>query len=420
MDRIVFGSFCLEGETGRLLRDGVDLELRPQAFRALRALVHHKGRFLDSDRLMREAWGGTVVSRHTVAVTVGEAKKALQECGGWIRYRPKLGYCLDVPGSVDLLRTGWHLLSRRTREGAEGALDFFQRAAEHDSSDSRPFEGISACYLLLGSYGMNPPLDMYRGFLQAHRRAVELGGLTPELRADRAFGLHLFERRFDEAEGLLKQSLRENSGLASSYVRLAMLYVSQRRFDEAQRALDGAYRADALWPVLPATDLSMRFYGRDYVSAVACGKRALELHPFLQLGRAFYGQALEFAGHVSEALEQYRAACALCPDLPWLRALEASCMARAGCTEDALRIVCELERFRQAGYVDAYYVAAVLAALGRIHEAVAELERAFEENSPTLTILDVDPKMDSLRADPRYLDLIKRVGFDRLPAPAAQ
>jgi DNA-binding winged helix-turn-helix (wHTH) protein len=409
VDRIVFGSFCLDGETGRLLRDGVDLELRPQAFRALRVLLHHRGQSLDSDRLMHEAWGNTVVSRHTVAVTVGEAKKALQEYGGWISYRPKLGYCLDVPGSADLLRTGWHLLSRRTREGAHSALESFQSAAEQDASDFRPFEGISACYLMLGSYGMNPPLEMYRGFLDAHRRAVALHGLTPELRADRAFGLHLLERRFDEAETELRQSLRENPGLASSYVRMAMLYVSLRRFDDAQIALDQGYRADALWPVLPVTDLSVRFYRRDYVSAVECGKRALELHPYLQIGRAFYGQALEFAGHLTEALEQYRAARLLSPDLSWLPALEAACLARAGRTEDALRILCELERFREEGYVDAYYVAALLAALGRPKSALAELERAFEENSPTLTILDVDPKMDSLRADHHFARLRQRV-----------
>jgi DNA-binding winged helix-turn-helix (wHTH) protein len=399
----------LDGESGRLLRDGVDLDLRPQVFRALRALVQHRGQFLDSDRLMREAWGKTVVSRHTVAVTVGEAKKALGEFGGWISYRPKSGYCLEVPGSADLLRTGWHLMNRRTREGALSALECFRGAAEQDPSDFRPYEGISACYLLLGSYGMNEPLAMYRGFLVAHRRAVALHGMTPELRADRAFGLHLFERRFDDAGAELRQSLRENPGLASSYVRLAMLYVSLRRFDDAQLALDQGYRADALWPVLPATDLSVRFYHRDYVSAVECGKRALELHPYLQLGRAFYGQALEFAGHLPEALEQYRAACTLCPDLPWLRALEANCMARVGRTEDALRILCELERFREEGYVDAYYVAALLAALGKPKPAIAELERAFDENSPTLTILDVDPKMDSLRNDPHFARLRQRV-----------
>jgi tetratricopeptide (TPR) repeat protein len=403
----------LDTESGRLLRDGVDQQLRPQAFRALRALAHHRGQHLDSERLMREAWDHTVVSRHTVAVTVGEAKKALKEYGDWIRYRPKLGYCLEVPGSEDLLRTGWHLLSRRTREGAQGALTSFRAAAEQDSSDFRPFEGIASCHLLLGSYGMNPPLAMYRGFLEAHRRAVALRGWTPELRAERAFGLHLFERRFDDAESALKESLRENPAVASTYVRLAMLYVSLRRFDDAQHALAQGYRADALWPVLPVTDLSVRFYRRDYASALACGKRALELHPYLQLAHAFYGQALEYMGQVPEALEQYRAACALCPDLPWLRAFEASCHARCGRTDDALLILYELER--KENYVDAYYVAAVWAALGRKKSALAELERACDENSPTLTILDVDPKMDSLRDDAHFARLRQRV----MCAPAA-
>jgi len=402
MDQIVFGSFCLDGEAGRLFRNGVELELRPQAFRALRALVQHRGQYLDSERIMREAWGNTVVSRHTVAVTVGEAKKALKEYACWITYRPKLGYCLDVPGSADLLRTAWHLLNRRTREGAESALAYFTLASEQHPSDYRAFEGMSACYLVLGIYGMNAPLEMYEGFRKAHERAVALHRLSPELRADRAFGLYMFERRFDAAERELNQALRENPGLAPTYVRLAMLHICRGRFDDARKVLEYAYRADALWPVLPLADLSARFYARDYVGAVAQGRRALELHPYLQLGRAYFGQALEFSGSLTEALEQYRAASGLCPDLPWLRALEAACLARMGRTEDALRIFCDLERFREESYVDAYYVAALLLALRRPQEALAELERALEEDSPSITLLDVDPKLDSLRADPRF------------------
>lgn len=409
MDRIVFGSFCLDSESGRLFKDGVDLGLRPQAFRALRALAHHRGEFLDSNRLMREAWGSTVVSRHTVAVTVGEAKKALQDFGYWITYRPKLGYCLDVPGSSELLRTGWHFLHRRTREGVRNALESFHRAAEEDPSDHRPHEGIAACYLMLGCYSMEPPCETYPGFLHAQQHAIALHGVTPEIRVDRAMGLLMFERRFDEAERELHEALRDNPGLASGYVRLAMVHLSLGRFDQAQQAIEQGYRVDALWPVLPATDLSVRFFRRDYMSAIACGKRALELHPYIQLGRALYGQALQFAGYLPEALEQFRAASALCPDLPWLRALEAGCLAHAGRTEEALRRLCEIERFREEGYVDAYYVAALLAALGKPKQAILELERALEESSATLSILDVDPKMDSLRSDPHFEHFRQRV-----------
>ena len=67
----------------------------------------------------------------------------------------------------------------------------------------RAFEGISRCYLMLGTFAMRPPREMYCGFLEAHTRAVALGGMTSELRGDRAQGLHVFELKFAEAESEL-------------------------------------------------------------------------------------------------------------------------------------------------------------------------------------------------------------------------
>ena len=103
MDQVTFGPFRLDMTTATLLRDGREQELRPQAFHALRALVHNRGRYVAYAQMINQAWDGNLVSKHTVAVTIGEVKKALAEYGLWITYRPKLGYRLDVPHSDDLV-----------------------------------------------------------------------------------------------------------------------------------------------------------------------------------------------------------------------------------------------------------------------------------------------------------------------------
>src|SRR5207248_1307477 len=95
--QIEFGPFRADPVTSSLLRDGAPVELRPQVFQVLRALAAHDGQFVGYEQMIREAWGGNWVSKHTVAVTVGEVKKILQEYGSWITYRPKMGYRLDVP-----------------------------------------------------------------------------------------------------------------------------------------------------------------------------------------------------------------------------------------------------------------------------------------------------------------------------------
>ena len=126
------------------------------------------------------------------------------------------------------------------------------------------------------------------------------------------------------------------------------------------------------------------------------------MHPYLPLGRALYAQALEYSGDTEEALKQYRMATVLCPDLPWLRALEALCLANSGRRAESLEILRQLEELRETEYVDGYFQALLLHALGREDEAFLELERAADENSAALFVLDVDPRMDPLRADPRF------------------
>ncbi len=403
------GPFLVDLTTGRVQRDGIELPLRPQAFRAFKTLIQNSGLYVDHDRMISEAWDGVVVSRHTVDVTVGELRRVLQEFGSWIIHRPKLGYRLEIPKSEDLVRKGWHFWNRRTREGFEKALACFEEAAIEDGSDFRAYEGMSASYMLLGTYGMRAPRDVYQPFLDAHSRAVALCGLTPELRSHMAHVLHIFERKFAEAEAEFIKVIQERPSLSRVYAHLAMLYIAEGRFEDARRTIEQGYRVDALWPLLPATEISMLFFARKFESAVECGKRALELHPFVQIGRCFYAQALEYAGCIEEALREYRLTCIMFPGLLWLRTLEAACRARHGHKAEAGRTLEEIQAVRTDEYVDAYYMAPLYDALGMRDAAFAELERAFEENSATLCLLDVDPKMDDLRSDPRFERVAQKV-----------
>ena len=409
MDQITFGPFCLDVAANQLRRDGTLLELRPQALQALRTLLQHSGQYVNYEHMLREAWEGNIVSRHTVAVTVGEVKKTLKEYGSWIGYRPKLGYRLEVPESEDLIRKGWHFWNRQTREGLDQAVACFERAARNDGADFRAWEGLAAGYLRLGVYGMRPPREMYERFLEAHHRAVELGGLTPALRTCRALGLQLFERRFTEAEADLLAALAEEPRAAQAINTLLMLYITMGRFEDARKLTARSHDAHELWPTLPACEAFLRLYTREYDAAVVLGKQAVDLHPFLPLSRAFYAMALEASGRIKEALEQYRLAWVMFSGPTWIRALEGRCLAEAGEREQAQEILESLRSISNTEYVDPYHLAQLLYALGRRDEALAELERAANEFSPTICFVDVDPKLDGLRSHPCFAEVRKRV-----------
>ena len=405
MTELTFGPFNLDAAATRLLRDGVEVKLRPQAMLALRTLLRHAGETVRYEQMIAEAWEGTMVSRHTVDVTVGEVRRSLDEYGTWIVNRTKIGYKLDVPRSDELVRRGWHFWNRRTREGFEHAIECFERAAAKSPSDFRTFEGLSSSQLSLAIFGMRPPREMYSAFLQSHERAIAVGALTPQLRCNRAQGLHLFERRFAEAEAEFQQTLQDNPVLASAYVRLAMLYGSTGRTDQALDVLGRGYLVDPLLPTLPVTEVMIRYWRREYEAAIEAGRRAVELHPYLQIGRALYAQALEFVGRPDEALAQYRTAIAMSPELTWMRAQEATCLARQGRRSEALATLAHLDELRHSEYVDACYLAILCDALGQRDRAFVELARAREDNSAWLYSLNVDPKMDTFRDDPRFRQL---------------
>jgi DNA-binding winged helix-turn-helix (wHTH) protein len=399
---IAFGPFTIDLANSRITRDGAEVRLRPQAFQALKVLLRYNGRAVGHERMIAEAWDGTHVSRHTVDVTVGEVKKSLGEYGRWITHRPKAGYCLELPTSEELIRKGWHFWNRRTREGAELAISCFDSAAADCPGDFRAYDGLSECYLMLAVFGMQAPMDVYPKFLEAHERAVALGGLRPELRCNRAHGLHLFERRFSEAETELLKSIEEKPSLGAAYVRAGLLYANLQRLDDAVAMLERGRQVEPLLSTLPAAEVQIRVYRREFDIGVALGKKAIELHPYLQIVRVYYAQALEFSGRFDEALRQYQIASVMSPDLPWLRALEGNCLAKMGRAAEATVILGELDELRRSEYVDAYYMAVLRRGLGRTEEAWLELERAVDEFSGIVLAMHVDPKMDVFRDDPRF------------------
>jgi tetratricopeptide (TPR) repeat protein len=409
-----FGPFSLDPATARLLRDGTPLELRPQAFHALYALAKNSGKFVGYEQMIREAWGGTLVSKHTVAVTVGEVKRTLGEFGRWIGYRANLGYCLNVPRSDKAIRKGLHFSNRQTREGLEKARATFAAAAEADPSDSRAWEGLAQACLALGTYGMTPPHAAYASALHAIQKAADLEGWTPELQADRAHGLIVFERKFGAAESILLDVLKERPKLGTTYVRLSMLYATSGRPDLAMEIAEQGHQADPLLCTLPGAELFIHLCRSDIDAAIREGQDATELHPFVPLARALFASALGMAGRWPEAIEQIQIARKFSSDVVWLVALEGACMAGAGRKQEALALAEEVERLRKTDYVDAYFVALLYDALKDRTRAFAELERALKENSATLFLLNVDPRFQCLRGDVRFTAIRDRVFSESL------
>lgn len=405
---VALGPFQIDLSHGRILRDGVEKELRPQAFRALRALIRRRGELVSYDQLIHEAWD-VHVSRHTVASTINELKHTLEEYGTWIICRPKVGYCLELHRSDELLRQGWHFRNQYTRPGFENAIGCFHQAADEDPGDFRPLESIANTYLILAGFLMRAPSEMRDSFHWAQEKAASLCAPTETIRLDRAFGLFVFDRRLKDAESELLVLQKEMPHCVHIYIRLALIELASGRIAAARSYLPFARASDPLAPELAFLEIVICLLSGQFETAVAHGKRAVELHPGSQIARAFHAEALDFAGSTTEALDQYRLAAAISPDATWIRADQARSLALHGYSDEATAILHQLQRDRSSQYVDAYHLALLFDALGRRDEAIEEVARACEENSYALLFAGADAKAALLRSDPRFERLRKRI-----------
>ena len=394
---ISFGPFVLDVESKRLLRDGREVKLRRQALRALHVLASCAGQLVTHERLMRDAWGGSHVARHTIDVTLGEARTALGDCGSWISRPRNSGYRLLIPQSEHLIELGYHFTRQNTSEGLRLGLECFTDAAAQAPSDHRPWVGQCASHISLASLGLTDGRTAWHHFRAAHARAVTLIGGAP-LEAEYAYARFVCHREVDTAEVKLCRALKEGFEQPMTCVRLMTVAVARGDLDAALVWATRARNAGPLLPMTSAAVVAAHVWRREFATAVARGSEAMRLHPHFFVARAFYGMALECSGRLNEALEQYRIAAVLSDNVPWTSALEAACRIRLGHRWPADAVVEQALHTPRDGFIDSVALAHIRLARGEISEALLALRSALEEMNGRWFWVPCDPLLADLRA----------------------
>lgn len=140
-------------------------------------------------------------------------------------------------------------------------------------------------------------------------------------------------------------------------------------------------------------------------------QRALEMDPSFPLARWMLSQAYVAKGMYREALAEYEKYSAVSRGRPWPLALQGNTLAQMGERSEALRVVEELRAVSKKRFVPAVSFAVVYVGLGEKDQAFTWSEKAYEERSSSLAYLRVDSIWDSLHSDPRYVDLLRRMGL---------
>jgi serine/threonine protein kinase/tetratricopeptide (TPR) repeat protein len=309
-----------------------------------------------------------------------------------------------------LYKAGRYFVTRRTAEGLRQAIERFERAVQLAPRYGLAWAEMADSYSLLNWYVEPPPADAWASAKQAALRAVEADDSLSEAHASLGFILFNYERDFAGAERELRRAIELNTQNAVARRWHAYNLTAMGRHDEAIGEIRKAQQLAPRSPVISTALANILFLARRFEEAEEQCRSALELDPGSISTHIILRWAYEMRGMCDDALGVFEQERAFTGDTPTTRAKQAHVLASCGHADEARVILSDLIARRSQEWVTAYEIAVVHARLGEHDGAFAWLARAEEEHSVGLTYLRVDPRLDSLRADPRFSELLRRFG----------
>jgi tetratricopeptide (TPR) repeat protein len=218
------------------------------------------------------------------------------------------------------------------------------------------------------------------------------------------------------AEEGFQRAIQLNPSYATAYQRYSLLLIAMGRFQDSFVQINKARELDPLSFSINFS-LGWRLYlARQYDRAIAQLRNTLEMDPSYELPHLILGQAYEEKGAFDLAIPELRKAVELSHGTPLMLSALAHGYARAGQRTEAQRLLNQLEAASKRQYVSPYYIAIVYVGLGEKEKALSFFEKASEDRSNGLIFMLVEPEMDSVRSDPRFIALERKL---RLPTQTA-
>jgi tetratricopeptide (TPR) repeat protein len=240
--------------------------------------------------------------------------------------------------------------------------------------------------------------------------ALSIDPTNAEARTTLANLEYQYDLKFGKGEEDFKQVITANPNYAEGHHSYMWLLALVGRTTEAIAQVRLAQQLDPMHPQIN-TDLNLPYYcARQYEQSIAESRRALALFPNYFLPHMTLGQVLIETGNDAEGIQELQKAVTL-DGSPLTVGTLGYGYAKAGHKDDARKVLADLKEQSKTRYVAPYWYAIIYAALGEKDEAMAALEQSYQEHSWWIIWMKVDPKVDSLRSDARFADLIRRIGF---------
>jgi eukaryotic-like serine/threonine-protein kinase len=299
-----------------------------------------------------------------------------------------------------------------TQVSIKRAQSYFEEAIREDPNFALAYAGLAECYLDLGAFRWMPPQDAYRHGSEAVHKALELDDTLGEAHSTLGYLEWQFSWDWQAAEREIRHAVDLNPNYVEGHITLAWYLAWTGRRDEALAEVQKILRLDPVFPYIALQEAGVYYHLRDYKSLLEAAEKSAAKNPGNWSSHYFLAVGYEGSGRPAQAVPEYQQAVELSQrDFDALAGL-AHAYAAMGKRAEAEKILNELQRQAKGAYVSPYMIAVTYAGLGQNDKAFEFLEKAYRERSPDIAyFLKADLRLDPLRPDPRFLDLLRRVDF---------
>lgn len=318
------------------------------------------------------------------------------------------------PAAQEAYLRGRALWYTRTSEGMRKSVEYFQRAIELQPDYALAYAGLADAYIVLSSYALVSSQEVAGLAKAAALKAVELDDSSAEAHTALASAYDEFDWDFVAAQQEYKRAIDLNPNYAVARDWQSIVLIRLGMFAAAETELRQALELDPVSVLLIGRLCGLLAAKNQADEALTQCQKARELgpqHPTLSL---HFASTYYRSGRITDAVAEARRLVEMAGDNPSYKAWLGYYLGRAGQRDEARKILAELLALSKKEWVSDYAIAAVYSGLSETDLAFERLEKAFQARESWITYLIPDVRIDPLRSDPRYSDLLRRVGLPTL------
>jgi len=315
--------------------------------------------------------------------------------------------------AIDNYLQGRYFWNRRTEEDMRKAIGYFEAAISADANYAQAYAGLADSYNQLGTVmiGVMPPSEARRTGEIAARKGLEIDNEVAEAHAALAYE-NFFNWNWASAEEEFKRSIQLNPNYASAHSHFALYLVARERIDEAVAETNRAQELDPLSLSISASRGFLLMNARRYEEAIEQERRVIAIDPNHYQAHWFLALTYLANRQIDQAIATSEKAVAISNRAPAALGVLGMAYGAAGRKGEANQILNELLQLEKQRYVSPMAFVYVYTGLGNKDQSFAWLEKAHQERSNGIAFFKVSPTVDQLRSDPRFADLLKRIGLD--------